>query len=119
MRVAILGSSPNTERYSYKAMKMLIEYKHEVFLVNPRYEKIEEYSVEPSLEGLSSIDVVTVYISKKYSDSYLDSIIKLKPRKVIFNPGSENQWLIEQLQKNNIETEEACTLVLLRTNQFN
>jgi len=117
-RVAILGASNNEQRYSYKALKMLQEYGHVPLLVSPSYETIESLPVHKKLSELSDVDVLTVYVGPKVSDKLTDEIIKLKPKRVIFNPGSENDHLMKKLMAENIPVEQACTLVLLRTGQF-
>lgn len=117
--VAILGASDNPERYAHKALKMLQEYGHKVFLVNPHIDKIEDLNVSPSLTALpEKIDTLTLYINPQRLTPYLDQIKKLRPKRVIFNPGTESPEIKEELSKAGIQTTEACTLVLLRTKQF-
>ncbi|KHD89596.1 MAG: CoA-binding protein [Bdellovibrio sp. ArHS] len=117
-KVAILGASKNPERYSYLALKMLQEYGHTVFPVNPGLEEIEGVPVSASLNDLKNIDTVTLYMNPTNLQAHVDKILQLKPRRVIFNPGTESRDIEATLQKAGIETLEACTLVMLRTNQF-
>lgn len=117
-RVAILGASDNPERYSYKAMQMLEENGHEAILVSPRYKEIEGRSVHEDLTMLKGIDTLTLYVNADISNKMKDQILKIKPKRVIFNPGTENPALEKALTDAGIAIEEACTLVLLRTNQF-
>lgn len=117
-RVAILGASNKPERYSYKALKMLQAKGHEVFLVSPAYREIEGNTVYKTVKELTAIDTLTVYVRPSISDDLKNEILKLKPNRVIFNPGSENNALAKSLEEFGIETEEACTLVLLTTEQF-
>ncbi len=117
-RVAILGASDNPERYSYKAFKMLLEHGHEPLLVSPRLGELEGHKVYPDLSSLKDVDTLTMYVSDKISNGLKDKIISLKPKRVIFNPGSENEVLMKELEKEKIEVEPACTLVLLSTGQF-
>ena len=116
--VAVLGASDNPERYSYKALKMLLENGHKVSLVSPRLKEVEGHIVFSSLKELSQIDTLTLYVNPSISTSLQEEILGLKPLRVIFNPGSENPLLMNELKAAGIETEEACTLVLLRTGQF-
>ena len=117
--VAILGASANSSRYSYQAYQLLCEFKHNVFLVNPNVSLIEDQKVYKSLNEVHEIiDTLTIYVNKEISDRLVDQILKLKPKRVIFNPGSENPSLYPILKENEIEFEQACTLVLLRTGQF-
>lgn len=117
--VAILGASDNEDRYSYKALQLLQQYHHQVFPVHPSLQVIERCRVFPHLKDISArIDTLTVYVRSEVSKNLGDEIIQLKPRRVIFNPGAENSALASRLEKAGILVENACTLVLLRTNQF-
>ncbi len=117
-KVAILGASPDSERYSYKAFKKLEENQHEALLVSPKYEKIEGHKVYKSLSELPKVDTLTVYVNPKISSTMKEDIKKLNPKRVIFNPGTENSELQSELSQSGIEVVEACTLVLLSTDQF-
>lgn len=117
-KVAILGASPKQERYSYKALVSLKNHGHEVFPISPRYKEIEGNEVYSSLSELKNIDTLTIYVNPSLSSDLKDEIIKLNPKRVIFNPGSENIELQKQLRDLGIEVLEACTLVLLSTDQF-
>lgn len=119
MNVAILGASKNPERYSYKAFKMLQEYGHRAFPVSPKFAELEGVPACGRLTEIKDqIDTLTMYVGPAISSRLSADILSLRPRRVIFNPGSENPKLRETLRQNGIEVEEACTLVLLRTNQF-
>lgn len=118
-KVVILGASDNPERYSFKAFHMLREYGHESIPVTPKFTEFEGVQAFPSLRDIHfPVDTLTMYVGPKVSSELAEQIIALKPKRVIFNPGSENPNLAESLEKSGIETEEACTLVLLRTGQF-
>lgn len=120
--VAVLGASNDSQRYSYKAMEMLKEYGHEPIPVHPREKEVlgrKVYSTIGELAGSGKkIDTVTVYVNAAISNKYEQDLIKLNPKRVIFNPGAENPQLEASLEKNGIQVEDACTLVLLRTGQF-
>jgi uncharacterized protein len=120
VKVAVIGASPNPERYSNKAIRMLREYDHEVVPVNPGQQEIEGLAVVPELSQLApgSIDTVTMYVQASRSDSLLDALVALRPRRVIFNPGAENPTLAANLEKAGIQTVENCTLVMLRVGIF-
>jgi predicted CoA-binding protein len=119
MRVAILGASDRPDRYAYMAFRMLKDYGHEVALVNPKLKEIEGVPVVPALaDTKGEIDTLTMYVGPQKSNQLINEIIALKPRRVIFNPGSENDDLIRELGLAGIHVVEGCTLVLLRTNQF-
>lgn len=118
-RVLIIGASPSPERYSYKALKMLEDHGHEVLLYSPNYDVIEGHDVIQDLSSLKShVDVITVYVNPKISTTMKEEILSLSPRVTIFNPGTENEGLASQLKLKGLQSIEACTLVLLTTNQF-
>lgn len=119
LKVAILGASDNPDRYSYKAFKMLQQYGHTPLPISVKLKELEGIPAFASLSELKGpIDTLTMYIGPDKSAQLQAEIVQLKPRRVIFNPGSENPELAEKLRAAGIEVEEACTLVLLRTNQF-
>ncbi len=120
--VAVLGASSDSSRYAYKAMLMLEEYGHKPIPVHPRETEVLGKKVYPNLGDLvmagEKIDTVTVYVNAAISEKYVKDFLALKPKRVIFNPGAESPKVEEELRKNGIEVERACTLVLLRTDQF-
>lgn len=118
-KVAILGASNKPERYAHKAYKMLQEYGHETFLVHPSLDKVEDKKVYKNLSEVPQpIDTLTMYVGPQISSGLIEEIRKLSPRRIIFNPGSENEDIVEALGDTDIQMMEACTLVLLRTGQF-
>jgi len=121
MNVAILGASPKPERFAYKALKMLVEYSHKPYLVNPnaKVDKIEGHVVYASLADIPDpIDTLTLYVGPAISTPLEKEIIALKPRRVIFNPGSENSVLAKALIEAKIKVIENCTLVMLRSGNW-
>ena len=119
MKTMIVGASNKPERYAYKAMSMLINHGHEVILVNPNLSQIDGHPVYPSIsKAQQTVDTVTMYVSASISDSFEKDLLALKPRRIIFNPGAENPKLAKILKHNGTEPLDACTLVLLQTNQF-
>ena len=118
--VVVLGASPNPERYSYRAVERLKANGYRVVPVNPKYPEILGLPTAPSLAAVQGlVDTVTVYVRPEISSRYADDLIRLQPRRVIFNvPGAENPELEARLQQEGIATEEACTLVLLASGQF-
>ena len=118
-KVAILGASQKPERYSYKAFHMLKEYGHTPLPVSPTLKELEGSAVYGALAQIKEpVDTLTMYVGPQISASLYAEILKLKPKRVIFNPGSENPELEKSLAAAGIHVVEACTLVLLRTNQF-
>jgi predicted CoA-binding protein len=117
--VAVLGASTNEERYSFKAVRMLKEHGHNPIPVHPSGHVVDGIAAFKGLGDISeSIDTLTVYVNPKISGGEYDNILKLKPRRLVFNPGAENQELAEKLRDAGFEVIEACTLVMLRTDQF-
>lgn len=120
--VAVLGASNDASRYAYKCMKMLEEYGHKAVPVHPREENVLGKKVYKTIGELASagekVDTVTMYVGAAISNKYVDDFLQLRPKRVIFNPGAENPALAKTLLDNGIEVENACTLVMLRTDQF-
>jgi predicted CoA-binding protein len=118
-RVVILGASDRPDRYAHKAMKALLRHGHEVVLVHPRHKEIEGRPVLADVgEVTGPVDTVTMYVGPAISAGLADKLVALKPTRVIFNPGSENADLQAKLVTAGIRPEEACTLVLLATDQY-
>ena len=117
--VAVLGASNNVDRYSYKAFKLLTEYGHRVINVHPSLDEIEGNPVLPDLSQIhEKVDTLTLYLRPEISESMAHEIIMLSPVRVIMNPGTESDQLEKKLTEKNIKVIRACTLVLLKTNQF-
>ncbi len=117
--VAVLGASPKEDRYSFKAVRMLKEHGHQPIPVHPKGHAVDGVDGVKSLEAIETgIDTVTVYVNAKISDGEFDRIVKLGPKRVIFNPGAENENLAGRLEAAGIDVVRACTLVMLRTDQF-
>ena len=117
--VAILGASDDPSRYSYRAFCDLQSYGHKVFPVSPKMKEIEGVEVYPELKDLQCpIDTLTLYVGPALSSKLKDQIVALQPKRVIFNPGSENPEVARALAEAKIEFVEACTLVMLRLGQF-
>jgi predicted CoA-binding protein len=117
--VAVLGATPKEDRYAFKAVKMLQEHGHQPIPVHPAGQDVLGIHAVKSLDDLGqSIDTLTMYVGPQISDGELDRILKLKPRRVIFNPGAENPGLADKLREAGIEVVFACTLVMLQTDQF-
>ncbi len=114
----IIGASLNPQRYSYKATIKLIEKKIKVFLVGKKRGKIKGFNVYDKFPKRKNIDTISIYIKPKNQSCYTDEIIDLSPRRIIFNPGTENPALFKKFTLNGIACENSCTLVLLSTNQY-
>ena len=118
MKTLVLGASLNESRYSHKAVKLLKQYGHEVIAVGRDKGEISGVTILNSFPKHEVIDTITLYLNPSLQKAYYPSILDAKPRRIIFNPGTENSELAEQAMQQGINFEEACTLVLLNTNQY-
>lgn len=119
MKVAILGASQLPDRFAYKAFKMLAEHGHTPIPVTPKFAEIEGVKAYATLaEVPGPVDTLTMYVGPDLSTKLSTEIVEFKPRRVIFNPGSENPELEEKLRAAGIEVVEHCTLIMLRAGEF-
>lgn len=117
-KTLVIGASVNPERYAYKAIVSLIEAKHEVCAIGNKTGEVFGVSIKKEQILFEDIDTITLYLNPNNQKAYYDYILQLRPKRVIFNPGTENAELKKLLTVNGIAYEEACTLVLLATNQY-
>lgn len=117
-KTLILGASENPARYSNMALKKLRAYGHEVVAIGRREGKAGDVEIIKSRPHVQGIDTVTMYMNEQNQKEYEDYIIALKPRRIIFNPGAENNGLAKKAIENGIDPVEACTLVMLSTGQY-
>lgn len=117
-KTLVIGASENKERYSNLAVNLLRQYQHPVVAIGNKIGKINNTQIVTGLPELVDIDTVTLYVSEKFQKDYINYIVSLKPKRVIFNPGTESDTFKQILKSNNINSIEACTLVLLRTGQY-
>lgn len=117
--VAVLGASPKPARYANQCIRLLKEHGYRVTPLHPRFETIEELAVTPSLAAIADpVDTLTLYVGPEGLQPMIDDIVRLAPGRVIFNPGTESRELQRRLDESGIEWFEACTLVMLKTDQF-
>jgi predicted CoA-binding protein len=117
-KTLVIGASENPSRYSYLAINSLLQHKHQVVAIGTKAGQVSGIKIETHKVPFDNIDTVTLYINPDIQKEYYDYIIGLNPKRIIFNPGTENYELEKIAQQNGIKTEEACTLVLLSTNQY-
>lgn len=117
-KTLVLGASLNLSRYSNLAINRLVSYDQPTVAIGLEKGEIAGVSISTEKESFEDIDTVTLYLNPQRQKEYYEYIVSLKPKRVIFNPGTENPEFYVLLQKNNIEVEVACTLVLLGTNQY-
>lgn len=117
-KTLIIGASENTARYSNMAFRSLNRHGHEVVMIGNKEGEIDAHPILKGTPKVEDIDTITLYLNPKNQESYYDYILTLKPKRIIFNPGTENQNLEKMTSQNGIETIEACTLVMLSTGQY-
>lgn len=117
-KTLVIGASDNPSRYSYLAINRLKDHGHPVVAIGRKKVKVNGVDVETEPLPVPDLDTVTLYINPEHQSEYYDYIVSLKPKRVVFNPGTENEELQQKLTQNNIPFMEACTLVLLTTGQY-
>jgi hypothetical protein len=117
-KTLVIGASDNPQRYSYLAVNRLRGSGHPVVAIGRKSSKIGDVAVGTDKKDFSEIDTVTLYLSPRLQKEYYDYIISLHPKRIIFNPGTENAELEILAQSHGIEPLEACTLVMLSTGQY-
>ncbi len=117
-KTIIIGASTNETRSSNIATHRLLLRGHEVLLLGNKKGEIEGLPIHNDRPNFEDIDTVTLYINAKIQEDYYDYVLNLKPKRIIFNPGTENAAFVALANKQGIETEYACTLVLLATDEY-
>ncbi len=119
-KTVIIGSSTNPSRYAFLAAEMLTSHGHEIVPVGIRKGEIFGVNIQDLRQKpeIKDVDTVTLYIGRRHQPEWYDYIISLKPRRIIFNPGTENEDFLNRVNDSGAEAMEACTLVLLRSGQY-
>lgn len=117
-KTLVLGASLNPSKYSNFAIQKLVNNTIETVAFGLKPGKVSGVTINTKMLSFENLHTVTLYLNPKNQEAYYNYIISLKPKRVIFNPGTENPELYTILKKNNIAFEIACTLVLLSTNQY-
>lgn len=114
----VIGASENEERYSNMAVKLLRSYQHQVFAIGNKVGKINDVDILVGKPVLQNIHTVSLYINPRLQENLYEYILSLKPSRIIFNPGTENEILEQIAEQNNVDAIVACTLVMLKTHQY-
>lgn len=117
-KTLVLGASENPSRYSNLAIKRLRNAGHPVIAIGRKAAVVADVQIGTEQIPEKDIDTVTMYLNAEHQAAYYDYILSLSPRRIIFNPGAENDTLADLARSKNIDVAEACTLVLLTTNQY-
>ncbi|HYE53203.1 MAG TPA: CoA-binding protein [Chitinophagaceae bacterium] len=114
----VLGASDDPSRYAYLAINRLRKNGHPVIAIGKKPGKVADVEITKEKNTHTGVDTVTLYLNPTHQKQYYDYIVSLKPKRIIFNPGTENDELAVLAEQNGIKTMEACTLVMLSTGQY-
>lgn len=117
-KTLVLGASSNPARYSFLAVNKLVSREHPVVAIGKKKDKVGNVEIANEQMPITGVDTVTLYLNPTNQKPYYDYILSLNPKRIIFNPGTENEELETLAKQKGIKTMEACTLVLLSTNQY-
>lgn len=117
-KTLIIGASTNPSRYANIAAKRLLEKGHQIVQIGSRAGDVQGNKILLDRPEIKDIDTVTLYVNPEIQKNYYSYILGLHPKRIIFNPGTENAELLDLASKSNIEVTEACTLVLLSIGQY-
>ena len=117
-RTIVIGASPNSSRYSYKAVNKLIDFGHNAIPLGVKKGFINDVAIINDKPKIENIDTVTIYIGVKNQEEWIDYVLNLNPKRIIFNPGTENPAFIKKAEEKNIEVLQTCTLILLDSGNF-
>ncbi len=117
-KTLVLGASTKPDRYAYKVIELLVEKGHSFLAIGQNSGEVAGIKIQTKAIPLKNIDTITLYLNPLRQRDYYNYIVESKPKRVIFNPGTENPEFYQLLQLNSIEVEVACSLMLLTTNQY-
>jgi len=117
-KTVVLGASDNPSRYSYLAVERLTQQQHPVIALGRKQGLIGNTSILTDRPAIEAVDTITLYLNEQNQKDFYDYILSLHPKRIIFNPGTENDELFDLAKANGIEALEACTLVMLSTGQY-
>lgn len=117
-KTVIVGATPNTDRTAYEAVLKLKKYGHPVVALGIKEGVIDGVTIDTGRPLLTGVDTVTLYVGPKHQPGWYDYILGLKPKRIVFNPGTENPEFFQMAKERNIDAVEACTLVMLSLGNF-
>lgn len=112
-KTVVFGASLNPERYANKAVHMLVQHGYEVIPLGRKQGKIADIEILTDQPEISNVHTITMYVGAVRQPEYYNYLLSLKPQRIIFNPGAENDEFARMAIQQGIEVENACTLVLL------
>jgi len=114
----VLGATPNPSRYAFLAVNRLVHHGHEVWPIGIKKGEVAGIKIINDKPPVQNVDTVTLYLNPQNQKQYYEYILGLHPKRIIFNPGTENPELQKLAGEKGIESLEACTLVMLSTGQY-
>ena len=117
-KTLVLGASLKPQRYSHLAIERLVQHGHPVVAVGRRAGEVQGVQIQTGMPAMDDIHTVTLYLNEVNQEPFVDYIMSLKPKRIIFNPGAENPKLEKLASEKGIEVEEACTLVMLSIGNY-
>jgi uncharacterized protein len=117
-KTLVIGASTDPAKYANMAVKSLKKGQHEVVALGIKAGQIDDVNIETERLAFNDVDTVTLYLNPARQEDYYDYILGLRPKRIIFNPGTENPSFVALAAAQGIATEDACTLVLLSTQQY-
>lgn len=119
-KTLIVGATPNTNRYAYMAAERLTDYEHEIIPIGIKKGEVFGKTIQSIREfpELADVDTITMYIGPRHQAEYIDYLLGLKPKRIVFNPGTENDEFMKRAADQCIEVVEGCTLVMLQVGAY-
>ncbi|GAB2965006.1 CoA-binding protein [Hymenobacter coalescens] len=117
-KTVVIGASDNPARYSFQAVNRLKSHGHDVVPVGIRKGQVAGFDIYTDKPAVADVDTVTLYVGPQNQPAWYDYILDLRPKRIIFNPGTENDELERRAQAQGIQTIEACTLVMLSVGNY-
>ena len=117
-KTVILGASDNPSRYSYLALNRLKSHGHPIVAIGRKESMVNGIPIQKTTPAEKDVDTITLYLNPQHQKMYYDYIVSLKPKRIIFNPGTENEEFEDLARQHGIEVLHACTLVMLRSRQY-
>lgn len=117
-RTLIIGATTNPNRYAYMAANRLLDHNYPIDLLGIKKGVIRNVTIKPKEDIEGTFDTVTLYVGPARQSEYIDFVVALKPKRVIFNPGTWNDEFVNKLESNKIEAVDACTLVMLSAGTY-
>lgn len=120
MKTVIVGATDNPSRYAYLAASMLREYNHEIAPIGIKTGTVQGTEIQDirTRPDIKDVHTITMYIGPQHQPEWYDYLLSLKPKRIIFNPGTENEAFEKMAEAQGVEALEACTLVMLRSRHY-